>query len=345
MKLAIAEATLLLEASMRAVGHTAQEAEVISHHLLDCELRGLSYGGLSRALSIIDRIKNDKTPKRPITVLRETPVSASIDGGDQVGYLVARKATEMAIQKAKTSGIAVIGAYETWYTGKFSYYLEMITQAGLVGMIAGSGGNIVAPFGGTEARFGTNPIAFGFPSDGAPIIWDIGTSNVMLADVLLKLRLGQSLPEGQAYDKDGRPTTNPAAALMGGAFTVWGGHKGSGLAMVVQLLGMLCGAAAAPEGLRDCGFFLIAVNPNVLTSAEDYKKRVAEFSDRLRATKPIDADQPVRVPFERSEAQRTSRLMTHQIDVADQVVDALRLTLNDAQRNELDQLIKESAIV
>jgi LDH2 family malate/lactate/ureidoglycolate dehydrogenase len=323
MILSISEASTLVKASMVSAGHTAEEADTIADHLIDCELRGIAYGGLSRALSIIERIQSTTIPKRPITVLRETPVSASIDGGDQVGYLVAKKATDMAIAKAKITGIAVVGAYETWYTGMFSYYLEMITKAGFSGMIAGSGGNIVAPHGGTESRYGTNPIAFGFPSATTPVIWDIGTSNVMLADVLLKMRLGESLPEGQAFNKEGLPTQDPAAALLGGAFTVWGGHKGSGLAMVVQLLGMMCGAAAAPNGLRDCGFYLVVVDPGLLTSAEDYKQRVSDYANSLRATRPLDPGKPVRVPFDRSDAQRAERKASNVIEVADQVYHAL----------------------
>lgn len=323
MILSISEARALANASMRAVGHTDTEAAIIADHLIDCELRGLSYGGLSRALSIIERIRSTPSEKRPITCLMETPVSASLDGGDQVGYLVARKATDMAIEKAQATGIAIVGARETWYTGMFSYYLEMITKAGFAGMIAGSGGNIVAPQGGTQPRFGTNPIAFGFPSAGTPVIWDIGTSNVMLADVMLKMRLGQPLAEGLAYDKDGAPTQDPATALDGGAFTAWGGHKGSGLAMVVQLLGMMCGAAAAPKGLRDCGFFLVVVDPALLTSAEDYKQRVSDFADSLRKTHPLDPNSPVRVPFERSDAERAKRIAVNAIEVADPVYQAL----------------------
>lgn len=322
MKLSIAQARTLVQAAMEAVGHTVDEATVITDHLLDCELRGLSYGGLPRALSIIERIQSAPEPARPIRVRRESAVSASIDGGDQVGYLVAQKATDLAIAKAGASGIAVVGANETWYTGMFSYYLEQITRAGFVGMIAGSGGHIVAPAGGTEKRFGTNPIAFGFPSAGAPIIWDIGTSSIMLAEVLLNMRLGQPLADGRAYDAAGEPTRDPVAAL-GGAFTGWGGHKGSGLALVVQLLGMMCGAAAAPQGLRDCGFFLVVIDPGLLTDVDDYKKRIAQYADTLRATRPLDPNIPVRVPFERSDAERVKRWQANVIEVADEVHESL----------------------
>lgn len=229
---------------MTANGHSPDDAAIIADHLIDCELRGLSYGGLPRAQSVVERIRKRAGPGQPITVLSETPVSARLDGGDQAGYLVGRRATEIAIAKARASGIAVVGASNTWYTGMFSYYLEMITTAGFAGMIAGSSGQKVAPEGGTEGRFGTNPIAFGFPSGATPVIWDIGTANLMVGEAVLAKRLGQPLAPGRAFAPDGSPTDDPGAALKG-AFTVWGGHKGSGLAMMVQLLGMMAGAAAA----------------------------------------------------------------------------------------------------
>jgi LDH2 family malate/lactate/ureidoglycolate dehydrogenase len=247
--LTVAQARSLATATMVATGYSAAEAEVIADHLLDCELRGLSFGGLARALSVVERIRATSTPVRAVRVIAETPVSATLDGGDQVGYLVGRRALDLAVDKALVHGIAVVAARNTWYTGMFSYYLERATQAGLAGMIAGSGPAVVAPHGGTQGRFGTNPIAFGFPSGRSPVIWDIGTSSVMYGEVALRARLGRPLDAGQAYDSAGAPTLDPAAALEG-AFTVWGGHKGSGLAMVVQLLGMLSGASADPRASR-----------------------------------------------------------------------------------------------
>ncbi len=323
MILSIHDARELVQACMVAVGHSSGEAGIITDHLIDCELRGLSFGGLPRALSVIDRLRDTTTPRRPITLLQESPVSASLDGGDQVGYLVAHRATEIAIAKARETGIAVVGASKTWYTGMFSYYLEMVTQAGFAGMIAGSGSQKVAPHGGTEGRFSTNPLAFGFPTTTTPVIWDIGTSNVMLGEVVLKKRLGERLPEGQAFDREGQPTRDPDSALKG-AFTVWGGHKGSGLALVVQLLGMMAGQATAPAPLQDCGFFMVVVNPALLGPTDDFQKRAADYADSVRATRPVQAGEPVRVPFDRSIAERAKRLAANAIEVPDLVYDALK---------------------
>lgn len=322
MILTINEARQLVRASMLAFDHSQEEADIIADHLIDCELRGLSFGGLARALSVIDRIRDTVTPRRPITLLKDSPVSASLDGGDQVGYLVGHRATGIAIEKARQTGLAVVGASKTWYTGMFSYYLEMVTAAGFAGMIAGSGGYKVAPHGGTEGRFSTNPIAFGFPSTDKPVIWDIGTSGVMLGEVVLKMRLGEQLSEGLAFDAEGKATRDPEAALQG-AFTVWGGHKGSGLAMVVQLLGMLAGQAMAPESLRDCGFFILVIDPSLLGDAADFQARVAAYADSLRSTRPVDPEKAVRVPFERSMAERDRRLAANIIEVPDIVYEAL----------------------
>lgn len=323
MQLAIGDARGLCKRAMTAIGHTPPDAAIIANHLIDCELRGLSFGGLARALSIADRVQQYGMSNKPITVVQESPVSAHVDGGDQVGYLVGQSVTDLAIEKARNSGVAVVGANETWYTGMFSYYLEQITKAGFAGMVAGSGGQFVAPAGGTQGRFGTNPIAFGFPTTDIPIIWDIGTSGIMLGEVILAMREGRQLGEGLAYDASGAPTSEPAAALGGGAVGVWGGHKGSGLALVVQLLGMMCGAAAAPTGLRDCGFFMLVVNPAIIDPAGDFPDRAAEYAASVRATRPVDPAQPVRVPFERSAATRSTQIASGVINVADAIHEAL----------------------
>ncbi|MFB6549327.1 Ldh family oxidoreductase [Streptomyces sp. NPDC056405] len=323
MILSLGRATTLARQAMVGVGHSDEEAAVIADHLIDCELRGLGFGGLSRAVSVIERIQATPTTRQEPRIERESAVSAAIDGGDQVGYLVAQRATDLAIAKARSGGLAVVGARNTWYTGMFSYYLEQVTEAGFIGMAAGSGAHIVAPHGGTEARFGTNPLAFGFPTTGTPVIWDIGTSSVMLGEVLLRHREGRPLDAGTAFGPDGQPTQDPVAALFGGAFTVWGGHKGSGLALVVQLLGMACGAAAAPQGVAGCGFMLVVVDPGLLTDADDFRQKAAQYADHVRATRPADEDRPVRVPFDRSAAERDRRRRDSTVEIPEDTYAAL----------------------
>jgi LDH2 family malate/lactate/ureidoglycolate dehydrogenase len=121
-----------------------------------------------------------------------------------------------------------------------------------------------------------------------------------------------------AYDPDGRPTTDPEAALAG-AFTAWGGHRGSGLGIVVQLLGVLAGSPLMPGELHDFGFLVIALRPDLLSSTEHFKQQVSAYGDVIRATRPVSPGTPVRMPFQRSAAHRTEQLAQGGFDVADDV--------------------------
>lgn len=323
--LTVAEARSLAEQAMIAVDHSADEARLIADHLIDCELRGLSYGGLARALSIAERIRNSSRSREAIRVEDKTAVSALVHGGDNVGYLVAWKAMEIAIERAKATGVAVIGANGTWYTGMLSYYAERIAKHDLVCMIASNATPWVAPHGGTEGRFGTNPICYGFPvAHGDPIIWDIGTSSIMHAEILVAKRLGKELPDGVAFGPDGRPTRDPASALAGGAIRPWGGAKGSGLAIVVQLLGAMCASPAMPDGMHDFGCLFVVMSPGLLMPAEAFKASVSEYADAVRRTRPVEGGPPVRMPFDRSAADRRKRLAADVIDVPEAILAQLK---------------------
>ena len=327
MRLTVEAARDLTVRAMRAVGHGPDDAGLIADHLIDCELRGVTYGGLARAISIAERVAHTGVSQAPIRVTKETPVSASLDGGDHIGYVVAHRATRLVIEKASASGIAIVGAHNTWYTGMLSYYAEMAAAAGLVSIIASNASPWVAPHGASEGRFGTNPVCVGFPctagseadADNArPVIWDIGTSAIMHAEVALAQRLGQQLPDGVAFDAAGQPTRDPAAALEG-AFAAWGGHKGSGLGIVVQLLGALAGSPAIPPEMEGFGMIIIAIRPDLLTDANEFQRAVAGYAESVRNARPVAGGSPVRMPFDRSRAERRRRLAEDAIEVADAV--------------------------
>jgi delta1-piperideine-2-carboxylate reductase len=323
MRLTIEAASSLARQALGALGYEAGEASLIGDHLLDCELRGLSHGGLARIISIGERLTRIGDRRAPMRIVHETPVSAKIDGGDQIGYLVAHRATQLAIDKAKGSGIAIVGANETWYTGMLSYYAEMMAGEGLVSMMASNTSPWVAPHGASEGRFGTNPICFGFPSTTAdPVIWDIGTSAIIHADVTLHRRLGLELPEGVAFDNEGRATRDPAAALVG-AFAAWGGAKGSGLGLVVQLLGTLAGSPPIPPELANFGFLVLAVSPSLFGAEAEFRSQVTQYGEAVRAARPLEGGTGARMPFDRSLAERRRRLAEGAIDVAEPIHAAL----------------------
>lgn len=321
MRMSIADAHALVRSCMEPFGYDPTQQAIIADHLIDSTVRGFGQGGLPRAATLIERLGRSE-PFGPIVVERETSSSLALDGGDQLGYIVAKQLTEQLIEKARTAPVVSGTARNTWCTGMFTYYLEMVTEAGLVGFMASSGGPTVAPAGGSEGRFGTNPVAFGFPTPDVPFIWDIGTSELMLADLSLAAKTGAELPAGKAFDADGGWTVDPRSALDGGAIAPWGGHKGSGLAISAQLLGMMAGSLADPPWLTDMGFFVVVLDPAAFS--DDFAARVGAYADWLRATRPIDPEAPVRVPFARSHAAREVAVASGEIEVPDEIVTILR---------------------
>lgn len=307
--------------ALEAIGYTPQDSEIIANHLLDCELRGLSFSGLARILSIAERVKRTGLGHPP-TVVTDHHNAAAIDGGDSIGYLVSRFSMQVAIEKASATGLATIGANGTWYTGMLSYYGEMAADAGFVALIASNTAHWVAPAGGTAPAFGTNPICFAFPSTNGPVIWDIGTSNIIHAQAVLADREGAKLPRGSAFDSAGAPTVDPLEALAG-AFTPWGGHKGAGLGLVVQMLGMLAGAPVQPDGLKDFGFFTILVDPALFGDPAEFQTKITRYAEFVRDSRPLADAAPVRMPFDRSRAERERRIKEGRIDVSPSIVDAL----------------------
>lgn len=323
MKLKIAEARSLAINALKGIKFSQEDAETTADHLVDAALRGVTFGSLPRILAIADKMAEVGDKRRPIATIRDTSTSALLDGGDNVGYVVAHHATRLAIDKAARHGVGMVGANNTFYSGLFSYYMEMATKAGMVAFAIGNGPAMVAPEGAAEARLGTNPIAFGFPAaEGDPVIWDIGTSSIMHGDVMLHNRIGKPLPEGVALDSSGKPTIDPAAALAG-AIKTWGGHRGSGLAVVVQMMCALCGGPVISPGLREMAYFVMVIDPKLFLPEGEYPARVSELAGAIRSARPIDPEQPVRMPFERSAQARRQARERDIVEVPDVVYQGL----------------------
>jgi LDH2 family malate/lactate/ureidoglycolate dehydrogenase len=321
MRLTLSETRTLAIEAMTRLGFPREDCAITADHLTDAAARGLTFGGLPRILAIKERLEEYGSHRVPIRIEHETSNSAQLNGGDNVGYVVAHRVTTLAIEKAKRSGIAIVGANNTYYTGIFAHYLEMATRENLIAMAAGNGPAFTAPYGARESRLGTNPIAFGFPTTGDPIIWDIGTCAIMQGELMLHARLGEMIAEGIALDKEGNPTRDPLAALTG-AILAWGGHRGSGLSVVVQLLGILCDTPAIPIGLKEMGFLFLTIDPSLLMPTERFKERATELAEAIRSAAPVKDGPAVRMPFDRSAAQRR-RSLQEGVDVPDAVYAAL----------------------
>src|SRR5687767_6548667 len=273
--LSVDEATALGIKALRAIGFPEEQAPVITAHLVDAALCGYPFAGLPRILTINDSPRTHE-PRGEIEITHETEISALIDGGNNLGYYAVYQAMKVAIAKAKKSRIAIVGMYRSQLSGRNAYYLEHIAREGLVGIHLATGTHLVLPHGGAKPALGTNPIAFGFPTSKDPFIVDFGTAGMMLGEVILRSRTGQTLPEGIAIDSTGAPTTDPNEALKGGVFP-FGDHRGYALSLGIQAMCLLAGSARAYQPKQDYSFMFLVFDPEVLMPRSEFEPALREL--------------------------------------------------------------------
>jgi LDH2 family malate/lactate/ureidoglycolate dehydrogenase len=254
------------------------------------------------------RAKMDARPR----IVKETPISALVDGGGGLGHVPAHFAMRVAIDKAKASGMAIAAVRNSAHFGATGYYTLMAAREGLIGMACTSASSIqVAPTFGKEAKLGTDPWSFAAPSgDDRPFLLDMATTTVAAGRIRNKANEGLPTPDGWVLDNEGRPSNDPLVAReRGGFLTSLGGspenssYKGYGRAAMVNILAScLAGTTLItdpqhtkkPQGM-DIGHFFMAIDPGLFREQSEFQSDVAKFCNDLRATKPIDPARPVMV--------------------------------------------------
>jgi LDH2 family malate/lactate/ureidoglycolate dehydrogenase len=322
IRLSVAEARAVGEAAMRGAGYDEDDAYILTDHVLDAALCGYEYSGLPKLLNVIDAADFQR-PTRPVSVLRETGATAMIDGGNKNGMIAAYRAAEATIARADTSGLAIVCLANTWMTGRSAYYCEMIARAGLVVIHTVSSPPSVAPFGGARPALGTNPIAFGFPTETDPLIIDMGTSAFMATDLQFRARLGIPIPEGVALGPNGHPTTDARVARQGTLLPFGGpegGYKGFGLALAMDALGALTVGMRPEESVS--GYVFIAFKPDLFLSPEDYRREVSRRIEVIKETPRQMGVGEIRIPGERAYRTR-ARLMQEGIEIDRKIHTAL----------------------
>jgi LDH2 family malate/lactate/ureidoglycolate dehydrogenase len=308
---------LLLAWGMPA-DNAARTADVMAY----ADLHGIDSHGISLVPGYYTRSKAKRvnivaTPK----IVRETPVSALIDGGGGFGHVTGRFAMETAIDKAKAAGVGIASVRNSVHFGACGFYAKMAADAGLIGMVTTSAGGVqVAPTRGAEAKLGTDPLAFGAPGrDGEPFLLDMATTTVAAGRIRNKANEGLQCPPGWVLTKQGLPSTDPEETSHGGFMTSLGGseesssYKGYGLAGMVNILAScLSGASLITDPMhtkrqiQNIGHFFMAIDPGMFRDPEEFRADVITFCDSLRAAKPVDPDRPVLVAGdpERANAKR-----------------------------------------
>lgn len=322
MKIAVSELKDLTAKALKKYGYHDSEIAVISKVLLFAQLRGNNQGVVKLIGKGIPRRPDGAPPK----IIKETPVSARIDGNKTHAIVVMDQLTDIAITKAKTSGVGIVGNFNTSEsTGALAYYVNKIAAAGYIGIaFASAPFQTTAPFGSNEARFCTNPLAFGIPSKSDPILLDMSTSAMAYYGLIEAKTAGRDVPEGTGYDASGKPTVNPAE-IMGGALKAFAGHKGSGLALVVQILaGAFVGADSFNNDSDNAGNLVMAIDPNIFISPQDFKESVSAIIAKVKSARKIDGVAEILVPGERGNKLFNSHQQTGELEIDDNLLAALK---------------------
>ena len=225
-------------------------------------------------------------------VVFESDAIAIVDGDRGFGQVIGEHAVALGVAKAKRSGIALVGLRNCGHLGRLGDWAELAAAQGLVSLhfLNTSGAQRVAPYGGSDRRLSTNPMCVGIPqAHGAPVILDITTSTVAEGKLMVALNKGERVPEGWIVDKHGQPTTDPKDFYDGGALLTIGGHKGSGLSIVTDLLAgaLTTGRSSDPEDrvLRN-NMLSIFIAPAVYDAGGGVLREVERLVDWVKASPP-----------------------------------------------------------
>lgn len=294
---------------LERVGLREEDARCVAASLVLAELREVRSHGVIRLPIYVERIRKGLIdPSARISVLRETPAAAAWDAGNGHGIPAGVRAMDGCIEKARTSGVGVVTVRRSNHFGMAWYFARQAVERDMIGIVASNADAFVAPWGAGRRYLGTNPVAVGVPADTEPpIALDMATSVVAHGRIVLARQRNERIPVGWALDKDGSPTSDPAAALEG-ALLPFGEAKGSGIALLIDLIcGPLSGALTGPfiaplyTGLdrpQGLGHFLAAIDLSAFTDVAEFKRQVDESIRRVRALPPAPGVDRVYLPGE-----------------------------------------------
>lgn len=304
VRLSLVEGTALITRAFEANGVPSRTAQSVARALIAAEAEGQAGHGFSRVEDYIAQVRTGKirgaaTPKTE----RVAPAALLTDAGHGFAYPALEQAIEIGIPLAHEMGLVSMAVTHSHHCGALSVQVRTLADAGLVGIMFANAPAAIAPWGASQALYGTNPIAFAAPrSDGNPLVIDLSLSKVARGKVMHASKTGSTIPEGWAFDEAGQPTTDPAEALKGTMAPI-GEAKGTALALMVEIFAALMTGASMSRDVSsfftadgpppDVGQFLLALRP---------PENLA-FTDRLEVLLGLIEDmEPARVPGERRAA-------------------------------------------
>jgi LDH2 family malate/lactate/ureidoglycolate dehydrogenase len=296
--------------ALEKVGVPSADARIVADIQVEADLRGVHSHGTIAIVGYIGRIKAGGTNPHPnIKIVKESANQVLIDADWALGQLVGTRAMEICIAKAKKAGMATAGVFHSNHYGAAATYSMMALKQDLIGFTVTNAAAVQPPTGSKTGIFGTNPISMAVPADRSyPYVLDIATSLVATQKIVQARREGQKIPLGWGMDKDGNLTDDPMVALTSGIQPPMAGHKGYGLAMMVEILaGVLTGAwfGRASEAKNwasqmktNIGHFFMALDPSLYMPINVFKARMEQLIAEIHATEKMQGVERVYVPGE-----------------------------------------------
>jgi len=315
---------LARQALERAGAHTAM-AEAAARHLVRAEEQGLPSHGMSRVPFYCSMLRNGRAEGTARPVMKsERGAACLIDNADALPYESCAWAIGEVIARARRNGVGYAGITNSAHVGVLGIHLLPVAEAGLAGIAFTNSPAAIPAWGGKKALFGTNPVAFVFPrKDEEPLVIDLALTTVVRGKIMLAMQKGETIPEGWALDRHGKPTTDPKEAIERGSLFPIGGAKGAMLALAFELMcAALTGSAIGPEAdsffseegnKPRIGQSFLAIDPGALAGRERYLERVEAV---IRA---MLADDGARLPGARRFASERL-LRTEGIEVSDELL-------------------------
>jgi len=303
--------TRFVQAAFEKLGVAGRDAQIAAEALVAADLRGVDTHGVIRFSPYAWYVKwlseGSMTAKPNIRVISETPPTALLDGDRGMGMVIGHRAMELAIDKAKSCGIGMVGVRNSRHYGMSAQYAMQALAHDMIVIAMTNAGRQVVPTFGREARFGTNPMCFAVPADKElPFVLDMATTTAAAGKLELAARLEKSIPTGWALDEKAQATQDPRIAQRARRLLPLGGsrdngsHKGYGLAVLVEILcGVLTGTVTALNADQDPrGHFFGAIRVDAFRPVAEFKKDMDRLIRELKSTPPIEGQRRVYVAGE-----------------------------------------------
>ena len=295
-----------------------KDAEIICDVLLYAELRKNNQGILKITSGELKPHIETLFNKATIKNVLDTKISAKLDGAQRCGMVVVNEGVTIAIKKAKEHGLAIVGVSNySSSTGALGFWARKITKEGLIGIVMSQCNALVAPYGSYEKIFGTNPIAIGIPTLPRPQILDMTTAATPYFGLVQAKELGNPIPEDVAYGPDGKCTSDPLDAIRGAIRVFDRSHKGSHLALMVELLaGAFTGASMNDKDLdHNWGSFILVIDPAVMGSAADFQANAMTMCNKVKQAAKLPGHETIYLPGERGDYIEAEFLKRGEIDI------------------------------